>query len=74
MDRATELGRVLFSEDDDLLVEAARRQEQGEPFAGVIYMHQLDLTIGRCVANLELMAKAGSSEDFADRVWYLPLP
>jgi predicted nuclease of predicted toxin-antitoxin system len=74
LDRATALDRVLFSEDDDLLVEAARRQEQGELFAGVIYMHQLDLTIGRCVTDLELLAKAGSPEDYANQVWYLPLP
>jgi predicted nuclease of predicted toxin-antitoxin system len=28
--RATELGRVFFTEDDDLLKEAARRQETGQ--------------------------------------------
>lgn len=37
LDRATSLGRVLFSQDDDLLAEATRRQRAGEPFSGVIY-------------------------------------
>jgi Domain of unknown function (DUF5615) len=29
LDRASELGRVLFTRDDDLLVEAAKRQREG---------------------------------------------
>jgi len=38
---ASELGRVLFTQDDDLLTEATRRQHRGQPFGGVIYAHQL---------------------------------
>jgi predicted nuclease of predicted toxin-antitoxin system len=32
LDRATSLGRVLFTQDDDLLVEATRRQRVGIAF------------------------------------------
>ena len=32
LDRATELGRVLFSQDEDLLAEATRRQRRKESF------------------------------------------
>lgn len=39
IDRAAELGRVPFSQDDDMLVEATRRQRAGVPFAGVVYAH-----------------------------------
>lgn len=73
LDRATELNRVLFSQDEDLLVEARRRQEEGISFTGVIYAHQLRVTIGQCVHDLELIAKAADPEDLADRVEYLPL-
>ena len=73
LDRATALGRVLFSQDEDLLREAAQRQQQGMSFAGVIYAHQLKVTIGQCVRDLELVAHAGAPEDFANRVEYLPL-
>ncbi len=31
LDRAAELKRVLFSQDDDLLREANKRQQTGEP-------------------------------------------
>lgn len=41
LDRAGELGRVLFTRDDDLLAEAAKRHRQGISFHGVIYAHQL---------------------------------
>jgi hypothetical protein len=73
LDRATVLGRVLFSQDEDLLREAARRQQSGEPFTGVIYAHQQEVTTGRCVEDLELMAQVDEPEDLANRVEYLPL-
>jgi predicted nuclease of predicted toxin-antitoxin system len=73
LDRAVELGRVLFSQDEDLLIEARRRQVEGIPFVGVIYAHQLRITIGVCVRDLELIAKAAEPQDLANRVEYLPL-
>jgi hypothetical protein len=73
LDRATALGYILFTQDEDLLREAAQRQERGETFAGVVYAHQLHVTIGQCVRDLEVIALAGEPEDFANRVEYLPL-
>ncbi len=74
LDRAGQLGRVLFSQDVDLLVEAARRQRQGIVFHGVIYAPQLAISIGQCIEDLELLAKAGTPSDFVNLVQYLPLP
>jgi len=73
LDRATELQRVLFSQDEDLLVEANHRQRAAIRFAGVVYAHQLHVSIGTCVSELELIAKVADPEDLADRVEYLPL-
>lgn len=73
LDRAAELGRVIFSQDEDLLAEARRRQVEGIPFSGVIYAHQLRVTIGACVRDLELIAQAAEPKDLANRVEYLPL-
>ncbi len=73
LDRATALGRVLFSQDEALLVEAAQRQRGGILFSGVIYAPQLALSIGQFVEELELLAQAGVPGDFANRVQYLPL-
>ena len=73
LDRATALGRVLFSQDEDLLAEATRRQRGGVRFGGVIYGHQLYVTVGRCINDLEIIAKVGMPEDLANRVQFLPL-
>ena len=46
LDRATELQRIIFTQDQDFLAEANRRQVEGMSFAGVIYAHQRLVTIG----------------------------
>jgi hypothetical protein len=73
LDRAMALNRVLFSQDEDLLAEATMRQRAGRPFAGVAYAHQLRVNVGRCIADLELIAKATDPGDWRNRVEYLPL-
>jgi predicted nuclease of predicted toxin-antitoxin system len=73
LDRARSLDRVLFSRDEDLLREATKRQRAGVIFAGVLYGHQLKVTIGQCVRDLELIALAGNPEEFRGQVIYLPL-
>ena len=52
LDRALALGRVLFTQDDDLLMEAARRQRSGEEFAGIIYGHQQNITVRQTIQDL----------------------
>ena len=73
LDRAGELRRILFTQDDDLLVEVTKRQRENIPFHGVIYGHQLRLSIGNCIQDLEIIAKAGEPEDLMNRVEFLPL-
>ena len=73
LDRATELGRVLFTQDDDLLTEATQRQRQRHSFSGVIYAHQLRVSIGECVRDLELIAQVGEPEDMTGQMFFLPL-
>lgn len=73
LDRAAAQGRALFTRDADLLAEAVHRQRAGIAFAGVIYAHQLHVTLGQCIADLELIASAAEPGDLANRVYYLPL-
>ncbi len=73
LDRAEELGRVVFTQDDDLITEATQRQRQRRSFSGVIYAHQLRVSIGDCVRDLELVAKAGEPEDMTGQMLFLPL-
>ncbi|HYM00930.1 MAG TPA: hypothetical protein VEZ90_18375 [Blastocatellia bacterium] len=64
---------MLFTQDDDLLRDAARRQQSEEAFAGVVYAHQGYVTIGHCVDDLALICLASEPEEWTNRVAYLPL-
>lgn len=71
--RATELGRVLLTQDDDLLRIAARWQQKDQHFAGLVYAHQLGPGIGQLIDDLELLARCAQDDELASRVIYLPL-
>jgi hypothetical protein len=73
LDRAAELKRVLFTRDEDFLIEATRRQELGIPFYGIVYAHQLRVSVGRCIEDLEIIAMVGEETDLLNEVKYLPL-
>jgi hypothetical protein len=73
LDRATDLHRVLFTNDQDLLRIVAERQQFGVPFAGVVYAPQSS-PIGRVLRGLEMCALACEPEDFTDGLTYLPFP
>ena len=73
LDRSTELHRALFTQDDDLLVEADRRARAGVAHAGIVFARQLRVTLGECVLGLELIAKASTYEELEGTVEFLPL-
>lgn len=73
LERATTLDRILFSQDDDLLVIASRWQHQGREFSGLVYGHQLSLGIGDLIAELELLATCAEDHEIRNHVIYLPL-
>jgi predicted nuclease of predicted toxin-antitoxin system len=73
LERAAELSRILVSQDKDLLGEGTRRLRQHRPFSGIVYAHQLRVTIGQMVEDLELIARATSQEEWQGRIEYLPI-
>ncbi len=64
---------AIFTADDDLLAEAAHRQQAGILFGGVVYGHQRRVSIGQCIGDLEIITKAGAPGDIDNVVIYLPL-
>ncbi len=68
---ASELGRVMFSEDADMLREAARRQRTGERFGGLIHTKLQKSRIGFFVDELELICKACELAEFENAVQYV---
>ena len=73
LDRAGVLERILFTRDDDFLRETILRLEQEIQFQGVIYAHQLRVSIGQCVDDLELFALIYTLEELVNQVVFLPL-
>jgi hypothetical protein len=71
--RATELGRVVFTQDDDFLVIADDWQRSGRHFAGVLYAHQLQGTVGQIVADIQLVLEVATPDEIRDAVLFLPL-
>lgn len=72
LDRITLLHRVIFTFDEDFLVEANRRQNEGIEFAGIIYARPLRVTISECIDGLEIISKASESADVINQVLFLP--
>jgi predicted nuclease of predicted toxin-antitoxin system len=71
LNRARELGRIMFSQDEDLIVEAVRCQRASESFATVIFARQLDLSLGRCISDLEALANAALPEDAQGQIIFV---
>jgi len=73
LQRSTELGRVLVTQDDDFLGLAVQALQNEHSFAGVIFIHQMRSTIGKMVHNLELISLATRQDEWMNRVEHLPL-
>lgn len=73
LSRATELGRTLFSQDEDLLAVAHEWLKAEREFAGLIYAQQLGITIGQAVRDLELIAQVLEPGDVRSRIEFIPM-
>lgn len=73
LQRATALGRILFSQDQDLLQIASQWQRSGQSFVGLVFAAQQGMSIGQCVEDLELLAQYYTEEEIANQVIFLPL-
>lgn len=70
---STILRRVLFTQDIRFKALAEEWQRAARPFAGLIFGHQLQGSIGQYVRDLELIAKATDPQEWIGRVEKLPL-
>ncbi|MFO0890014.1 MAG: DUF5615 family PIN-like protein [Isosphaeraceae bacterium] len=73
LERATGLGRVLFSHDQDFLRIAADWQREGRSFHGLIFAAQQGTSLGRLADDLELLLTCCMPDELRDRVTFLPL-
>lgn len=69
---ATALRRVLVTQDIRFYVRAMTWQAQARPFAGLAFAHQLAITIGQLVHDLEIIAKASLDGECDNQIFRLP--
>jgi len=71
--RASQLNRIIFTQDRDFLELAADWQRTGREFVGIIYAHQLQITIGQAIRELEMVCRVLAPDEIKNRVVRLPL-
>jgi hypothetical protein len=52
---------------------APQWQSSGKPFAGIAFSHQMGVSIGELVGDLELLILCATEEELSNQVTYLPL-
>ena len=72
-DRAVALNRVIFTQNDDFLEIVDERRQRLLAFPGLVYAHQAHVSVGQCIDDLEIIAKASDPADIVDTVCFLPL-
>ncbi len=73
LERARELGRVVFTQDIGFKTMAEQWQRHGRAFAGLAFARQRGVTVGRLVNDLDLIARATEMEEWLNWVEFLPL-
>jgi hypothetical protein len=73
LSRATELGRVMVSQDIRFCDLAGNWQHRGRFFAGFAFAHPFSITIGQFVSDLELIAIASLEGECENQIFRLPL-
>jgi predicted nuclease of predicted toxin-antitoxin system len=72
LERATALGRVLVTADDDFLALARDWMRAGRPFAGIVHVRHPHRLIGRLISDLHVYAYAAEPSDLTNQVTFLP--
>jgi len=73
LNRSNELGRVLFTQDVDLLEITAEWLANDRPFAGLIFGEQLRLTIGQAIRDIFLVASILEPAEMRNHIERIPL-
>jgi hypothetical protein len=73
MERATELGRLLFTQDKGFLRMADHWIAAGREFAGLAYTPQRFRDYRKMIDDLDLIAKVHEPAEVRNQIFYIPL-
>lgn len=72
LERATELERVMVSQDSDFLQLAQKRLSLGRSFPGLVFCRISGISTSELINDVELIAVAMTSGEMADQVVWIP--
>lgn len=72
LEHASNLGRLIFTQDIRLKALAETWQADGRQFAGLVFGHQMHGSIGQYVKDLELIADASDPGEWRNVIDHLP--
>ena len=73
LERATRSARVLVTQDIRFGALAESWQASGRHFAGLVFAHQLEVTIGQMVKDLEIISLASLPGECENQIYRFPL-
>jgi len=73
LQRASDLGRIVFTQDTDFLKITGAWLTSGREFGGVVFAQQLGITIGDAIRDLELITEAMGEAEMRNLITHLPL-
>ncbi|HVT29913.1 MAG TPA: hypothetical protein VHE81_17985, partial [Lacipirellulaceae bacterium] len=73
LEHTNRLGRPIVTHDIRFLAMAENWQRIGHPFCGLIFARPLQVSIGQCMRDLKIIAKATDPADWKSVVLRLPL-
>jgi hypothetical protein len=72
LQRSSQLGRIMFTQDVRFKALAELWQMSGQPFGGLLFGNQLGVTVGTYVRDLDLIAKATDPSEWLNSIQHLP--
>jgi predicted nuclease of predicted toxin-antitoxin system len=73
LERATQQGRILVTQDRDLLSLADAWRGEQKPFAGIVYSRQQRLNYSELIEWIELVASVLREDEVRNQVIFLPM-
>ncbi len=73
LERVLELERIIFMQDADFLSLACNHWAAELSFPTVVYGHQLRITIGQAIHDLEIICQTLETQETINQLIYLPL-
>lgn len=71
--RATNLGRIVVTQDQDFLAIAQWNSDEEQPHPGLVFCHSSKMALSKLADDLDLIAQAMSPDEFISTIVWVPM-